>query len=78
MGFAFASIFTFLTMILSLIAHLALAAIIVLLFVKYLGTKNEEQKRAYLTGMITLGILLVLMLLARPILLLLGFTVWNI
>ena len=78
MGFAFASILTFLAMILSLIVHLALAAIIVLLFVKYLGTKDEEQRRAYLTGMITLGILLVLMLLIRPILLLLGFTVWNI
>ena len=74
MGFAFASIFSILAMILSWLFHLAAAAGIVVFFVQYLNAKDDKQKQKYLTLMILLAVLLVIMLILRPIMILLGWS----
>ena len=74
MGIALASIFQILLLIFSVLLHLACAAAIVVFFLLRLNTQDESKKRLYLTLMIPTAILLVGSLIARPILLILGFT----
>lgn len=74
MGIALASIFQILLLIFSVLLHLACAAAIVVFFLLRLNTQDESKKRLYLTLMILTAILLVGSFIARPILLILGFT----
>ena len=74
MGIAIATIFSLLTLIFSVLFHLACAAAIVVLFVLYLNAKSEQQQRKYMTVIIILAISLVLLLISRPILIWLGIT----
>ena len=73
MGIALASIFQILLDIFSVLLHLACAAAIVVFFLLRLNTQDESKKRLYLTLMILTAIFLVGSLIARPILLILGF-----
>jgi len=69
MGIFFGSLLGILMSIVTVLLHLALVAIIVVLFVMYLNTK----KKSILTAMILLGILLAVMLLSYPVILLIGW-----
>ena len=69
MGIFFGSLLGILMSIVTVLLHLALVAIIVVLFVMYLNTK----KKSILTAIILLGILLAVMLLSYPVILLIGW-----